>query len=87
MVGRFGLNATSRHVEIASNDGYLLQYSINNGIKCLGVEPCESVALAALAKGIDTRIEFFGRRALSPTPAQPAGCRIAWIGRDRQKSE
>ena len=61
MVGRFGLNATSRHVEIASNDGYLLQYSISKGIKCLGVEPSGSVALAARAKGIDTRIEFFDR--------------------------
>ncbi|VIO72018.1 class I SAM-dependent methyltransferase [Bradyrhizobium ivorense] len=57
---RFGLAAASRHVEIASNDGYLLQYSMAKGIKCLGVEPCESVALAGLAKGIDTRIEFFG---------------------------
>jgi hypothetical protein len=59
MVGRFGLNGTSQHIEIASNDGYLLQYSINKGIKCLGVEPCESVALAARQKGIDTRVDFF----------------------------
>ena len=61
MSGRFGLGPTSRHVEIASNDGYLLQYSIKKGINCLGVEPCESVALAARSKGIETRIEFFGR--------------------------
>src|SRR5690242_9353567 len=39
---RFDLQAGSRHVEIASNDGYLLQYSLKRGIKCLGVEPCES---------------------------------------------
>jgi hypothetical protein len=60
MVGRFKLGAASRHVEIASNDGYLLQYSIKKGINCLGIEPCESVALAARDKGIETRIEFFG---------------------------
>jgi len=58
---RFDLNAASRHVEIASNDGYLLQYSRKKGIKCLGIEPCESVAEAARSKGIETRIEFFGR--------------------------
>jgi C-methyltransferase C-terminal domain/Putative zinc binding domain/Methyltransferase domain len=61
MAARFKLGKGSRHVEIASNDGYLLQYSIKKGIKCLGVEPCESVALAAREKGIETRIEFFGR--------------------------
>ena len=61
MTRRFGLTPASRHVELASNDGYLLQYSMAKGIQCLGVEPCESVALAGRAKGIDTRIEFFGR--------------------------
>src|SRR3954453_2214204 len=60
MVARFGLNSNSRHVEVASNDGYLLQYSVAKGIPCLGVEPCESVALAGRKRGIDTRIEFFG---------------------------
>jgi C-methyltransferase C-terminal domain/Putative zinc binding domain/Methyltransferase domain len=59
MAPRFGLTAASRHVEIASNDGYLLQYSMAKGIQCLGIEPCESVALAGRGKGIDTRIEFF----------------------------
>ncbi len=47
MAARFELGANSRHVEIASNDGYLLQYSMAKGINCLGIEPCESVALAA----------------------------------------
>ena len=61
MARRFGLTPASRHVELASNDGYLLQYSMAKGIQCLGIEPCESVALAGRAKGIDTRIEFFGR--------------------------
>ena len=62
MAARFGLGANSRHVEIASNDGYLLQYSMAKGINCLGIEPCESVALAARKKNIETRIEFFGRQ-------------------------
>jgi SAM-dependent methyltransferase len=62
MAERFQLGADSRHVEIASNDGYLLQYSIAKKIKCLGIEPCESVALAAREKAIETRIEFFGRQ-------------------------
>lgn len=61
MTERFKLGVHSRHVELASNDGYLLQYSLKKGIKCLGVEPCESVALAAREKGIETRVEFFGR--------------------------
>jgi len=62
VTARFGLTAASRHVEVASNDGYLLQYSMAKGIECLGIEPCESVALAGRAKGIDTRIEFFGEQ-------------------------
>src|SRR5437868_8733256 len=59
MAARFGLGANSRHVEIASNDGYLLQYSMAKGINCLGIEPCESVALAARKQNIETRVEFF----------------------------
>jgi hypothetical protein len=61
MMQRFDLGPSSRHVEIASNDGYLLQYSQAKGIRCLGIEPCESVALAAREKRIETRSEFFGR--------------------------
>src|SRR4029450_496815 len=56
MVARFKLTSASRHVELASNDGYLLQYSMAKGLKCLGVEPCESVALAGRDRGIETRI-------------------------------
>jgi hypothetical protein len=61
MAARFNLTPASRHVELASNDGYLLQYSVAKKIQCLGIEPCESVALAGREKGIDTRIAFFGR--------------------------
>jgi len=67
---RFGLGANSRHVEVASNDGYLLQYSLAKGIDCLGIEPCESVALAARNKGIDTRVEFFGRKSAEALRAE-----------------
>src|SRR5262245_58393528 len=61
MAARFNLTPASRHVELASNDGYLLQYSMARNIQCLGIEPCESVALAGREKGVDTRISFFGR--------------------------
>lgn len=61
MVERFGLNAQSRVVEIAANDGYLLQYVAKRGIACLGVEPTRSTAQAAREKGLEIRELFFGR--------------------------
>jgi SAM-dependent methyltransferase len=57
---RFGLDARSQVVEIASNDGYLLQYFVARGIPVLGVEPAANVAKVAVEKGIPTRVEFFG---------------------------
>ncbi|MCZ4321784.1 class I SAM-dependent methyltransferase [Pseudomonas anguilliseptica] len=60
MVERFGLNAQSRVVEIAANDGYLLQYVAQRGIPCLGVEPTASTAYAAREKGLQIRELFFG---------------------------
>ena len=60
MIDRFGLGPESRVVEVACNDGYLLQFAQARGLKCLGIEPSRSVALAARGKGIETRIEFFG---------------------------
>jgi SAM-dependent methyltransferase len=62
-VARFGLGSGSRIVEIASNDGYLLQYFRARGIPVLGVEPADTVADAAEAKGIPTLRRFFGREA------------------------
>jgi SAM-dependent methyltransferase len=59
ITARLGLNANSFVVEIASNDGYLLQYFVQKGIPVLGVEPSANVASAAKSKGIDTRVEFF----------------------------
>ncbi len=60
MATRFGLNGTSYVVEVAANDGYLLQYAKARGIPCLGIEPTTSTANAARAKGIEIVEEFFG---------------------------
>ncbi|MEM0962877.1 MAG: class I SAM-dependent methyltransferase [Bacteroidota bacterium] len=57
---RFGLGEDSLMVEIASNDGYLLQHAVARGIPCLGVEPAANVAAAARQRGVPTRIAFFG---------------------------
>ena len=61
MIARFGLDTGSQVIELASNDGYLLQYFKRAGIPVLGVEPAANVAAAAIAKGIETEIAFFGR--------------------------
>jgi len=58
---RFGLGAKSRVVEIASNDGYLLQYFVEKGIPVLGVEPAANVARTAVERGVPTVVRFFGR--------------------------
>lgn len=60
MVTRFGLGFESRVVEIAANDGYLLQYVKARGVPCLGIEPTQSTAQAARDKGLDVRELFFG---------------------------
>ena len=59
--GRFNLNQDSFVVEVASNDGYLLQYFIQLGIPVLGIEPAKNVAKVAVEKGVPTLMEFFGR--------------------------
>jgi SAM-dependent methyltransferase len=60
MVQRFGYNEKSLVAEIASNDGYLLQYFKSKKIPVLGIEPAANVAEAAMAKGIRTEVKFFG---------------------------
>ena len=62
---RLHLSAQSQVVELASNDGYLLQYFLARGIPALGVEPAANVAQAAIAKGIPTLAEFFGQKFAS----------------------
>ena len=61
MCGRFGYGAKHYAVEIASNDGYLLQYFARRGVAVLGVEPAANVAKVAEEKGIPTLVKFFGR--------------------------
>ena len=60
MVDRFSLDSSSHVVEIASNDGYLLQYVKSRDIPCLGIEPTASTANAARLKGVETIERFFG---------------------------
>lgn len=60
MVKRFGYNVGSQVVEIASNDGYLLQYFVEKNIPVLGIEPTRNTAEEAMRKGIRTITEFFG---------------------------
>jgi SAM-dependent methyltransferase len=61
MVDRFNLDRNDQVIEIASNDGYLLQYFKERGISVLGVEPAKNVAEAAIAANIPTLTEFFGQ--------------------------
>ena len=62
MIARFGFNHTSQVVEIASNDGYLLQYFKEHGVPVLGIEPTANTAAAAKEKGIESVIDFFSVR-------------------------
>ncbi len=59
---RLGLGKDSLAVELASNDGYLLQHFLPLGVPVLGIEPAANVARAAVEKGIPTRVDFFGER-------------------------
>lgn len=60
MVTRLGLNEESLAVEVASNDGYLLQYFVQRKVPVLGIEPAANVAKVAIEKGIPTLVRFFG---------------------------
>jgi hypothetical protein len=60
MTERFGLGAESLVVEVASNDGYLLQHFVAMDIPVLGVEPTANTAEAAIARGVPTEVAFFG---------------------------
>jgi hypothetical protein len=62
MIGRFGYDQHSKVVEIASNDGYLLQYFLEKKVPVLGIEPTANTAEVAKGKGIDTVVDFFGVR-------------------------
>jgi SAM-dependent methyltransferase len=70
MVERFNIGAQSQVVELASNDGYLLQYFVQKGIPVLGVEPAANVAQAAIKKGIPTVVKFFGAKTAQELSAE-----------------
>jgi hypothetical protein len=61
MIERWRLGPTHQVMEIASNDGYLLQYFVARGVPSLGIEPAANVAAVAIGKGIPTEVAFFGR--------------------------
>lgn len=62
MVQRFALNSNSHVVEVAANDGYLLQYFTKRGIPCYGIEPTSSTAAVARSKGIEIIESFFSSK-------------------------
>ncbi len=68
--GRFQLGTGSNVMEIASNDGYLLQHFVARGIPVLGIEPTENTAQAAIARGVRTVSRFFGRAAAAEIRGQ-----------------
>jgi SAM-dependent methyltransferase len=72
-VARFKLGASSRVVEVASNDGYLLQYFQDAGVPALGIEPAGNVAQKARERGIDTVFDFFGQRLATTLVADHGG--------------
>jgi C-methyltransferase C-terminal domain/Putative zinc binding domain/Methyltransferase domain len=78
-VDRFGLDSDSFIVEVASNDGYLLQHALDRGIRCLGIEPAANVARVAVEKGVPTEVIFLGAEAGAKIAAEhgPADLVIA----------
>lgn len=61
MTDRLGLTAQSKVVELASNDGYLLQYFVKKGVPVLGIEPTANTAAAAEKRGVPSLVKFFGK--------------------------
>ena len=70
MRSRFGLNQNSFVVEVASNDGYLLQYFVRQNVPVLGIEPAANVAKVAVEKGIPTLVRFLGAELAREMAAQ-----------------
>jgi SAM-dependent methyltransferase len=67
---RFGIGAHSLVMEIASNDGYLLQHFVKAGVPVLGIEPAANVAKVAIEKGIRTEVQFLGRKTAADIVAR-----------------
>jgi SAM-dependent methyltransferase len=76
---QYRLDSSSFVLEVASNDGYLLQHFVGAGIPCLGVEPTASTAAAARAKGVPTIERFFGED-LAQEIVEEQGLADLWIG-------
>lgn len=74
MKSRLGLDTRSFVVEVASNDGYLLQFFVKAGIPCLGIEPTSGTAAAARRKGVETREVFWGQDAARQLVAGRGRC-------------
>src|SRR5208282_5235698 len=70
MTKRFGLGKESFVVEVASNDGYLLQYFVQRNVPVLGIEPAANVAKVAVEKGVPSLVRFFGTQVASELAAQ-----------------
>jgi SAM-dependent methyltransferase len=70
MIDRFKLGALSKVMEIASNDGYLLQHFVARGIQVLGIEPAANVAKVAVEKGVPSTVRFFGRGSAAEIAAE-----------------
>ena len=70
MTTRFGLGSQSFVVEVASNDGYLLQYFVKRNVPVLGIEPAANVAKVAVEKGVPTLVRFFGVQVAKQLVAQ-----------------
>ena len=70
MIERFGIGEKSLVVELASNDGYLLQYFVEKGVPVLGIEPAANVAAVAVKKGVPSLVKFFGRETARELAAE-----------------
>jgi 2-polyprenyl-3-methyl-5-hydroxy-6-metoxy-1,4-benzoquinol methylase len=70
IIDRLHLTKQSFVVEVASNDGYLLQHFVNRGVPVLGIEPAANVAAVAVKKGIPTLVKFFGRQIAQELAAE-----------------
>jgi SAM-dependent methyltransferase len=73
MAKRFGLDGHSFVVEVASNDGYLLQYFVRQQVPVLGIEPAANVAKVAVEKGVPTLVRFFGAQVAKDLVAERGG--------------
>jgi hypothetical protein len=87
MIERFALNEQSLVVELASNDGYLLQYFVERKIPALGIEPAANVAAVAAQKGVTTLVKFFGKETARELVASGKKADLLQRSRPSSRSE